>query len=338
VSRDKPVLRAIKLLTLIERHPNGLRVADMAEQLDAPSRAIYRDLEVLQSLPAPLYTDKSGKESYWKIDPDFQNKLTIPFTLSEVLSVYLARDAIRPLDGSVLADSLESLFQKVWAVLPKPLFRQMVELRRAYLSGIPPQKDYRAYREFIQIIQSAIEERKTLRLQYEPRDQKPTQRDINPYALHLRNGTLYAIGYCHLRKDIRTFVVDRMQKIKMMEESFPAPVGFSLENYLRHSFGMFIEELVRVKVRFHKSLTRYLVERRWHPSQKNKKLKDGSLELTFEVAGTKEIKTWIMGFGSLAKVLEPASLVIEVKEDLAKALKSYAKPIGLAPRENFSKV
>jgi len=50
------------------------------------------------------------------------------------------------------------------------------------------------------------------------------------------------------------------------------------------------------------------------------------LELTFEVAGTKEIKTWIMGFGSLAKVLEPASLVKEIKDDLGKSLKSYTKP------------
>jgi predicted DNA-binding transcriptional regulator YafY len=132
------------------------------------------------------------------------------------------------------------------------------------------------------------------------------------------------IGYCHMRKDIRTFLVDRMQKIKLTEETFAPPVGFSLENYLRHSFGMFTEELVRVKVRFHKSLTRYLLERRWHPSQKNKKLKDGSLELAFEVAGTKEIKTWIMGFGFLAKVLEPASLVKEIKDDLKKSLRSYA--------------
>lgn len=81
MSRDKPVLRALKLLSLIERHPNGLRVTDMAQQLDAPPRAIYRDLEVLQQLPAPIYTDKNGKESYWKIDPDFRKNLTIPFTL-----------------------------------------------------------------------------------------------------------------------------------------------------------------------------------------------------------------------------------------------------------------
>jgi len=117
-----------------------------------------------------------------------------------------------------------------------------------------------------------------------------------------------------------------MQKIKLTDDSFTIPPDFSLASYLRHSFGMFTEELVRVKVRFHKSLTRYLLERRWHPSQKNRKLKDGSLELAFEVAGTKEIKTWIMGFGSLARVLEPAPLVKEIKDDLGRALKSYAKP------------
>ncbi len=117
-----------------------------------------------------------------------------------------------------------------------------------------------------------------------------------------------------------------MQKIRITEESFPAPLGFSLENYLRRSFGMFRDELVHVKVRFNKSLTRYLLERRWHPSQKNKKLKDSSLLLSYEVGGTKEIKTWIMGFGSLAKVLEPVSLVKEIKDDLEKSLRSYTKP------------
>ncbi len=325
MSRDKPVLRAIKLLSLIERNANGLRVRDMAEQLGATPRAIYRDLEVLEKLPVQLYTDKNGKESYWKIDPDYRNRLSIPFTLSELLSLYFAQDSIRPLDGTVLYDSLQSLFEKVWANLPKPLFKEMVGLRGSFLSGIPAQKGYGVYREFIKVIQEAIEGRRVLELLYHPLDQSPAERKVNPYAVHLRNGTLYVIGYCHLRKDIRTFVVDRMQKINMTDETFPAPLGFSLESYLRHSFGMFREDLVRVKVRFHKSMTRYLLERRWHPSQKNKKLKDGSLELAFEVAGTKEIKTWIMGFGSLAKVLEPASLVNEIKDDLEKSLRSYAK-------------
>jgi predicted DNA-binding transcriptional regulator YafY len=323
MSRTKPTLRAIKLLSLIERNASGLRVADMAEQLGANVRAVYRDLQVLEDLRVPLYTDRNGRESFWKIDPDYRNRLSVPFSLSELLSLYLAQDSIRPLDGTVLYNSLQSLFEKVWAILPKPLFKQMVDLRGSFLSAIPAQKDYSVYRDSINVIQQGVERRNTLQILYHPLNQKPAERTVNPYAVHLHNGTLYLIGYCHMRKDIRFFVVDRIQKIKLTEEAFIMPPGFSLESYLRHSFGMFREDLVRVRVRFHKSLTRYLLERRWHPSQKNKKLKDGSLELSLEVAGTKEIKTWILGFGSLARCLEPASLVKEIKQDLGKSLRSY---------------
>jgi len=94
----------------------------MAEQLQAPPRAVYRDLQVLEELRVPLYTDKNGRESFWKIDPDYRNRLSIPFTLSELLSLYFAQDSIRSLDGTVLYDSLQSLFEKVWAILPKPCF------------------------------------------------------------------------------------------------------------------------------------------------------------------------------------------------------------------------
>ena len=324
MSQAKPVLRALKLLSLIERNSSGLRVKDIADQLSATPRAVYRDLQILEELRVPLYPDKNGRESFWKIDRDYRNRLSIPFTLTELLSLYLSQDSIRSLEGTILYESLESLFDKVRANLPKPLFRQMVDLRGSFLSGIPAQKDYGVYREFIKVIQEAIQGRKTLHLLYHPLNKPPTERSVDPYAVHLHNGTLYVIGYCHMRKDIRSFVVDRMQTTKPTEDTFTMPPGFSLESYLRHSFGMMREDLVRVKVRFHRSLTRYLLERRWHPSQKNKKLKDGSLELAFEVAGTKEIKTWILGFGSLAKVLEPVSLVKEVREDLQRAFKAYA--------------
>jgi predicted DNA-binding transcriptional regulator YafY len=66
--RSKPVARAIRLLSIVEKNSTGLRVTDMADQLRAPLRAVYRDLDVLQQLEVPLYTDKEGRESYWKID------------------------------------------------------------------------------------------------------------------------------------------------------------------------------------------------------------------------------------------------------------------------------
>jgi len=79
----------------MERNSNGLRVTDMAEQLGANARAVYRDLEVLENLHVPPYPDKNGRESFWKVDPDYRNR-SIPFSLSELLSLYLAQDSIRP--------------------------------------------------------------------------------------------------------------------------------------------------------------------------------------------------------------------------------------------------
>jgi len=61
----------------------------------------------------------------------------------------------------------------------------MVSLRGSFRSGIPAQKDYGVYREFIKVIQEAIEGRRVLQLLYHPRDQSPAERKVNPYAVHL---------------------------------------------------------------------------------------------------------------------------------------------------------
>ena len=64
-------------------------------------------------------------------------------------------------------------------------------------------------------------------------------------------------------------------------------------------------------------------EKIWHESQKSRKLSDGSLELTFQVAGLEEIKQWIMGFGPEAYVEKPKKLRDMVKADLKKTMIQY---------------
>lgn len=70
---------------------------------------------------------------------------------------------------------------------------------------------------------------------------------------------------------------------------------------------------------------RYIGEKIWHESQQTEKLTDGSLELTFQVAGLEEIKRWIMGLGPEANVIEPEMLKDMVKADLKKTLIQYER-------------
>jgi len=93
------------------------------------------------------------------------------------------------------------------------------------------------------------------------------------------------------------------------------------------------DELYTVKVRITPAWARYVGEKIWHESQQTEKLADGSLELTFQVAGLEEIKRWIMGLGPEAYVEEPERLRDMVKADLKKTLGQY-KEMGhtyLAP-------
>jgi len=106
-------------------------------------------------------------------------------------------------------------------------------------------------------------------------------------------------------------------------ESFRIPSDFSFQDYTKDSFGVIHDRKVRVVVKYDKEVAGYIKERIWHPSQKIKQNRDGSITTTYNVAGTKEIKYWILSCGQHAEVLEPKTLRDKIKKDLSLALKRY---------------
>ena len=93
---------------------------------------------------------------------------------------------------------------------------------------------------------------------------------------------------------------------------------------MRHSFKVMHDELYTVKVRISPGWARWVAEKIWHDSQKITKLPDGSLEITFRVAGLDEIKRWILSFGPEAAVWEPEKLKEMVRKDLSRNLAQYS--------------
>ena len=99
---------------------------------------------------------------------------------------------------------------------------------------------------------------------------------------------------------------------------------------MRHSFKVMHDELYTVKVRISSGWARWVGEKIWHESQKITKVPDGSLEITFRVAGLDEIKRWILSFGPEAVVLEPEKLREMVRKDLSRNLAQYSNsPVSM---------
>jgi predicted DNA-binding transcriptional regulator YafY len=99
-----------------------------------------------------------------------------------------------------------------------------------------------------------------------------------------------------------------------------------MDDFMRHSFKVMHDELYSVKVRISPGWARWVGEKIWHESQRAKKNGDGSLELSFRVAGLDEIKRWVLSFGPDVLVLEPERLKEMVRKDLSRNLAQYSKP------------
>jgi len=93
-----------------------------------------------------------------------------------------------------------------------------------------------------------------------------------------------------------------------------------LDDFMCHSFKVMHDEVYTVKVRISPGWARWVGEKIWHESRKAKKNGDGSLELSFRVAGLEEIKRWVLSFGPEAIVMEPKNLQEMVRKDLSRNL------------------
>lgn len=99
---------------------------------------------------------------------------------------------------------------------------------------------------------------------------------------------------------------------------------------MRHSFKVMHDELYTVKVRISPVWARWVGEKIWHESQRAKRNGDGSLDLSFQVAGLDEIKRWVLSFGPECQVLEPEMLRKLVQNDLRRNLAQYSTgPIAM---------
>lgn len=132
-------------------------------------------------------------------------------------------------------------------------------------------------------------------------------------------------GYCHYVKGIRTFALDRIRSLVLLDEYF-LPKKLSPEDELASSFGAWIDgEPVEVVVRIGPMLREAVMRKRWLANQRERFLEDGSVELTFNVNGFGGIKKWIYGWIPFVEVVSPRELREQVKKELEESYKLHKR-------------
>jgi len=182
-----------------------------------------------------------------------------------------------------------------------------------------PHQRYREHRLTIDLLTKAITRARTVQMRYFSASRNAaSRREVDPYRLHYVVGGLYLIGYCHWRKDVRMFAVERIKALTLTDYPYQMPLHFDLEAYVENALVVMQGKQIEVELLFDKMTAAWAKDRIWHASQRTKKLKDGRLRMTLTVADTRELVGWVLSFGSGVRVVQPDSLRIAVEGEAKK--------------------
>lgn len=307
--------RYIFILNLLRARKN-MNAQTLAEECKVTERTIYRDIISLSEMNVPIYFDNG-----YKLASDFFLP-PIKFSMDEYALLTLAIEA-SPFKGeSKYKDVYSSLKIKLEACLSnqlkeekklKPLTSSM-DIHKTS-SEIPDQ--------YYTDLEKAIYEYKKVEINYISLTSGETRRKVDPYFIIFRNHAFYFVGYCNLRKEFRTFRLDRIKSIEITEDIFNKDSSVTPQTYFEDSWSIYVGEKTEVCIIFSADIAPILTSSKHHENEKIEILKDGSIEYTVKTRGIDEIKRWILTFGENARVIAPTELRDELKQISSKLNRIY---------------
>jgi predicted DNA-binding transcriptional regulator YafY len=315
--------RYLRIMGILHGHPEGVGVPEIANELGVSKRTVYRDLAAMESdAELPIWSE-NGK--WGVLEGAFLPPLAL--TLHEAMTLFLAARVLAKATDEQDTE-LMAAFRKLADILPPVLGEHVRATVNAY-AGTPRNE---GFTRVLRTLTEGWSKRRVVQIEYGPGVYDPTKAPrttrVRPYAIEpsaLTHG-IYLLGHDEERGELRTFKVERIRSAHLTPEIFEAPPSEDFARRLLLAWDVIAdEEPVRVVMRFTASVAARVAETRWHMSQVTEPQPDGSLIWSATVSGIREVRSWILGWGPDAEVLEPATLREEVARLAREAVDRYAE-------------
>jgi predicted DNA-binding transcriptional regulator YafY len=333
VPRNAEVIRQWTILREIERARGaGVTIDELAALCDVTTRTIRRDLQALEEAGFPLFDDRSHDDgkTRWLVNGQAFKGLAAGLTVSELCALYFSRALVESLSGTPFRDEVESAFEKLSAVLTPHMREFLDQLPRIIATKPDPMRrrpgDEGEVAREQQIISRALEATWHLRqatITYHSKSSDRTKSYlVHPYRLAYAQGGLYLLAYVPEYAEVRTFAIERLRDISVLEETF-TPIEELPDAAFPHSLGVHSGPPERVDIEFEPAVADYIRARQWHPSQQTRDAADGGLMMTLDVCLDRALQSWILSFGPFARVVSPESLAHTIAEQFEEARARY---------------
>ena len=330
--------RYAALLGLLHQHPKGLTLYELASRLNVTPRSMRRYLaELRRELDIEPDRPLGGRAQRWRIAPaEVLRRVAVRRT--QAYALLATRTLFEPLRGSTLYEEIDLAAQHLVGIARRPgrgpnagVADAKLEERFVYLPFAP--KDYSERSEALDDLFQAVADLRPLSCRCpRPVDGKLERLVVHPYAMILYKDAVYCIGRDAARNEVRTFPLDQLHDTSCStSERFALPSDFRVDQYWQGQFGIWRGgDPTEVVVDFEPAVADYLRTRQVHPSQRIEPLRAGGVRLRLQLGELTEVATWVLGFGAMAKVVQPPELAARVHAELAAACRRYREPPTVA--------
>ena len=303
---------------------------------------------------APIEYDKRANGYYYG-NPQFR-LLNLMLSPEDMKSLEYAREVLAATQGATVADELTNALQKV---------RQSLDIIREVKSEDSPAPSRRIVyveekilggnRQYVPVLIRAVNQNRQVAFRYLKHEdavsmrslaaapkskgaarrgslpavppERPKLRILHPILLREVADSWYVIGYDAVSGGERTFALDRMSDLELLDDPCEVPPAIltNVSELFEHIYGITdsngpVENIV---LSFSPLFGRYVKAKPIHQTQEV--VTDTATEciIRLRLAPNRDLLMHLRSYGEHLTILEPASLVQEMKESLATTMARY---------------
>ncbi len=228
----RPTTRVLAVLELLQTH-GRISGPELARHVGVDSRTLRRYIAMLEELGIPILAER-GRFGGYALVAGFKLPPLI-FTDDEALALSVGLVAACSLGLADAAPAVAGAQAKLQRVMPPALKRRLRAIDETVALDLSRRNVSPKDNAALVTLSAAAQARQRVHLDYRSGEQQITSRDFDPYGLVWRGGVWYAVGHCHLRRDVRSFRLDRMITVRTLPASFGRPDDFDALAHLTRS-------------------------------------------------------------------------------------------------------
>ena len=322
----------IKLLYYLELfkrktdEENGVTRAFMQRELsrqgiDVERNTFYQDVALLKANGYDIIMERQGREYKYRM-------VSRTFELAELkilVDTVQSSKFVTPKKSNELVKKITSLASEEQA---KNLIRDTYNMMRCKFEN-----EHIYYS--LDAIHTAICSNKKIEFQYfrwNYKLQKVFRHNnqiykVSPWAVCVDNEKYYMIAYDELEHKLKTYRADKMMYVNPIEESRLGREEFEkvdMSKYTVQHFGMFGGEMQNVVIVLSEKMIDVFVARVGQDTRFSQPgAQKSPYRTTVEVGRSEKFLAWIIALGDEVKIIEPDSVVEQMRSNLIELLKLY---------------